>query len=449
MKNKILLLLLLAPLAGFAQTKIPADHPGIHIHGAKYIQKIDSVIHIERFPDSLLALSATRLQFNPVKAHVNTGVLISFKTSSPKIKANFRVAAGENRGSVFGIFQNGQFSGSVKFTKNDGPILSFEITPEFPGTETIYEITLPIWANAEFMGLELDAISDLVSDYVPVEKKIYVAYGNSITHGTGQSATFETYPFQVSRKFNWELFNVAVGGAKTSVAIADMLRDDFDRIDFMTILIGYNDYNFQGIDTTEYKNRYTAVLNSIREKHQSTEIFCITQTFTWQDSSKTSGIPIADFRTALTNLVKSRQAGGDRHLYLIRGEAITSAGNLKDRVHFTVEGAKLFADSLAHSIEAFLDSTATEIKEGNWQGSNSENSRDWGSCVYPNPTHGYLNVATDKMVENIRIFNVLGQQVKFLKSGNRLQLAGLPKGIYFLSYKSRQGNFKSHKFTLK
>ena len=427
MKTKILLLLMLAPFIGSARTKIPADHPGIHIHGAKFIQKIDSVLHIERFPDSLLSFNKTKLKFNPVKARTNTGVLLSFKTNSPEIKAKFRLVTGENRGSVFGIFQDGEFTGSVKFSRNDGPILSFKIKPKSLNIETVYEITLPIWANVEFVGLEIADTYYLVSDYIPVDKKIYVAYGNSITHGTGQSATFETYPFLLSRMLNWELYNLAVGGAKTSQSIAEMIRDKFSHIDFMTVLIGYNDYNNEGITAEDYYYRLGMFLRTVREKHPTTKIFCITQTYTTQTKSKVTGISINQFRQKVVDIVSELQTNGDSNIYLIQGECITSQINLKDAVHFSVNGAKLFADSLYKYISAFT------IKNSMKEINSSPQKYDTEFRIFPNPGDGILYFEFNSGFDQIDVFNVLGQEIRSISvSKNFINLNNLPSGIYYL-----------------
>ena len=325
---------------------IKPDSPGIFIHGTKYVKKVDTVLHFERFSDSLLSLEKSVLKFSPVKAKTTAGIIISFRTNSPQIKAFFRVVEGENRGSEFGIMQNGELTGSIKFSKNKGPLLSFDIIPEFEGEDITYEIVLPHWANTEFVGLEIDGNSTIDKDYIPEKKKVYVAYGNSITHGTGQSSAFETYPFLLSRNFNWELFSLAVGGAKTSQVVAEMIRDEFDQIDYMTVLIGYNDYNGNGITAEEYKNRISNFLTTIREKHNATSVFFISPTYTTQFTSSSSGISIDEFRTKAVEVVERMQNNGDKNLHLFRGEELTSEVNLRDVVHFNEDGAKLFADSL-------------------------------------------------------------------------------------------------------
>ena len=74
-------------------------------------------------------------------------------------------------------------------------------------------------------------------------------------------------------------------------------------------------------------------------------------TYTTQNNSKTSQIPADDFRKVVRDVVGKRQNNGDNNIFLVKGEEITTAANLKDKVHFSVKGAELFADTLYSEIE--------------------------------------------------------------------------------------------------
>jgi peptidoglycan/xylan/chitin deacetylase (PgdA/CDA1 family)/lysophospholipase L1-like esterase len=437
-----------------SRKRIPADDKNIHIHGAKFSKYSEEMVDLQRHSDSLLALPANKSLINPLKAKTTSGIVISFITNSNDIKVYFKMLPGEQRNGLFAVYQDGRLSGTQELSATDDSSITVNIQAFNPDSETRYKITLPTWNNLAFCGMETDAMSDLFEEQAQ-EKKIYAAYGNSITHGTGQKGTNETYAYQIAEKFGWELYNVAVGGGKTSKALAQMLGGAFEHIDYITILIGYNDYNSSGIDTIEYKERYNAVLNSIREKHPFTEIFCITQTYTRQDTSKSSGLPIDDFRKALANLVKEKQCLGDGYLYLIRGEQITSAANLKDPavskdpVHFTAEGAALFADSLAAKISEILD-LPTRVND------KSEGEIDASGAtaplfhLYPNPNYGILKINSTCNINNIKIYNILGQKVKTVSDNtNRINLAGLSKGIYFMQISDIRGNSQIRKLILK
>ncbi|PXY03165.1 hypothetical protein DF185_03510 [Marinifilum breve] len=340
-------------LSSGEENSIAANHSLIKIKGSKYHYIKNGVMVFPRHSASLLAMSKSKSKFSPVKAQTNTGVIVSFKTASPKVKVNFKVLEGDNRGPVFGIYQNKEFVKVAKFGKKDGPLLSFDIESAHKAKEVSYEISLPNWSNVGLVNIELEEGHHL-KEIKSEEKPVYVAYGNSITHGTGQQASHQTYPFILSREMNWDLYNVAVGGGKTSVPMAEMIRDDFSHIDYMTILIGYNDYNGEGISAKAYSKRLENFLTNIREKHSHTKLFCITPTHTKTLRSKKSGESIAEFRKSMTQVVKEFQQNGDQNIFLIRGEEISKLEDLKDAVHFNVEGAKSFGEKLSIELKKRL-----------------------------------------------------------------------------------------------
>ncbi len=325
---------------------IDLTDPIIKISGSNYTSRTSNKISFQRFSDEILTMPILESKLNAVKAHTTSGIVISFKTSSPAIHLEFTVEEGENRGHKYAVHQNGLQTQEFSFSNTAGPALTLNISSSDPGQVILYEITMPNWSITSLSDLSIEeGHSLLLIDDIP--KPVYVAYGNSITHGTGQNGTHKTYPYIVSRLLDLELFNVAVGGAKTSVPVAEMLRDDFKNIDYMTMLIGYNDYNGEGITAEEYQNRYLSFLRTFRELHQNTIIYCLSMTYTTTDTSVKTGIPADDFRQVVIDLVDLLQTEGDENIFLIHGDSISSEINLNDAVHFSEPGAALFADSLA------------------------------------------------------------------------------------------------------
>ena len=362
MKNFIILLLFIS-LSACAQTKknvandqqthIAANDPRIHIAGSNYVKYKDGELILHRHSDKIYQGTTQKNLFNPKKARSATGILLSFKTAAPKIKVLFKIAKGWHKNPIFSIIKNGQFIEDKSFKYADDQIVSFTIESKSGQKPAVYTIALPLRTDVHFLGLELSGNSDLIP-FEKEQKPVYVAFGNSITHGTGQQTTPQTYAYQLSQKMGWELFNTAVGGAKTSKVMADMIADDFKKIDYMTILIGFNDYNGQGVDTLTFAKRYRSVLESIRSKHPDTKIFAITMTTTKSKNSKKSGIPVEDFRQVIRNVVKQRQNNGDKNIYLIEGKPLTSEADLNDNVHLNPSGARNFAEKLAAEIQKLI-----------------------------------------------------------------------------------------------
>jgi lysophospholipase L1-like esterase len=327
---------------------MPPSSPMIRVSGTKYTTSTPTGLRFQRHREDVLNGPRNELGLNPDKARNTSGIVLGFQTGSASITARFRILSANYMGSAFGVFENGNPIDEFKF-KPKATDAVLEFTSVSPGSSR-FEIALPSFADVEFRGLDIDDRAAL-EPLPDRRRKIYVALGDSISHGVGQEgATHKTWPFLLSRRLDAELFNLAVGGAKISVPVARML-EDWDRIDLITILIGYNDLHFDGKTPETYKKKYSELLDAIRINHPQTRIYCITPLFTKKQVSEKTGCSVEQFRNKLVELVNTRQVS-DKNLHLIEGDHITSEKNLRadrpeDPVHLGVEGAALLAEELA------------------------------------------------------------------------------------------------------
>lgn len=65
---------------------------------------------------------------------------------------------------------------------------------------------------------------------------------------------------------------------------------------------------------------------------------------------------------------------------------------------------------------------------------------DPGLIVYPVPTDGILNVSSSENIQEIRIFNLLGEFILQNTGENRIDLTGISSGIYFVDILDVKGN---------
>ncbi len=329
---------------------ISSDNENISVEGSNYISFKNGELIAHRHNYKVYRNTTKENLFNPLKAKTCSGITLNFKTKSPTIKVKFRIIEGLKRAPVFGVFQDGEFDTNEQFKYKENDIISININSKNPNEEVFYTITYPLKTDVHFVGLELENNYKL-EEYTKKTKKKYIAFGDSITHGTGQQTTQQTYSYILAKKLGYELFNTAVGGSKTSQVMAEMIRDDFKDIDMMTILVGVNDFNGEGVDVETLRNRYKNVLSTIRETHKDTKIYCIVSlASTWNKSKKTN-LPIEPFITAIIKVVKERQDNGDKNIVIIEGAKLTTIKDLKDKVHLSIEGAKSFAEKLSIIIE--------------------------------------------------------------------------------------------------
>ena len=217
------------------------------------------------------------------------------------------------------------------------------------------EVALPSWSKAALVSIEIDDSSRLLKS--EEKKRVYVAFGDSISHGTGQgSASYKTWPFLLSRKLDATLYNLAVGGGKVSIPSADLLKR-LDRVDVITLLIGYNDLN-TGISAEDFAARYRSFLMRARAAQPKARIYCISPLYTRTVKSRKSDYTMEAFREAVYKTVGDFRAK-DEGIILVVGDRISSEANLRensqDPVHLGIEGARLFANEMHEIIKADLD----------------------------------------------------------------------------------------------
>ncbi|PIF44017.1 putative secreted protein (Por secretion system target) [Chryseobacterium sp. 52] len=65
---------------------------------------------------------------------------------------------------------------------------------------------------------------------------------------------------------------------------------------------------------------------------------------------------------------------------------------------------------------------------------------------YPNPTTGILNIKADSLIESVNVINMVGQRLNNIEfSNNQINMNGLPKGIYIVELKLKNGQVFSKK----
>ena len=335
--------------------EIPLNHENLELRGLNYVQKSATEIRYQRFKDEVLKMPMHKSGIYEPNASNSAGATFEFRTNSKNLKLTF-VSAGldfKKRPQFkfpFAVLVNGEIIHEKTWWKPKGDmVLNFKAPQE--GIVS-YQVSLPLFTLTKLVKFELD--DDATLEVVPKKELTYISLGDSISHGMGQQYSHQNYPFQLAQKLCAQNFNLAVGGGKVSVPVAKMLKD-WKNIDFITVLVGYNDLHFEAKTVAQYKNKYSELLDAITESHPESKIFCITPLFTKTPISKKTKIDIADYRKALEELVRENN---NPMIKLISGPSISSAKNLipdsKDPVHLGIEGASLLATELSQIISKEL-----------------------------------------------------------------------------------------------
>ncbi len=229
---------------GSESMTISPDDKRISFKGSYYVKRDPDGVYFQRHSDEILIHSTLEKGFKSQKARTTAGISVEFRTDSDVIEVKFSHDISdeiENWGSRFGIYENGEFIASTERFNKATQDLSFEVVSQHPGMFSDFRIVLPQRAKPDFRGLLLEEGMDLFPQS-PANRKKMATIGDSITHGTGQTATFETYPWILSELLDVDCYNLAVGGSKVPIHVAQMLAE-FPKMDAVTELVGYNDLN--------------------------------------------------------------------------------------------------------------------------------------------------------------------------------------------------------------
>ncbi len=259
----------------------------------------------------------------------------------------------ENRNSRFGLYQNGILVDTPYFANTDTNVVLSLVSQAAPGELVRHDVVLPNWSNPILSGMELKTGAVLESGN-PYPAKKMVVLGDSISHGTGQGASYLTYPYIAADMMDVELFNMAVGGGKIAPEVADLLQY-FDPVDAIWVLVGYNDWQGASESLSSITNDYEALLSTIRLHQPDAEVFCCTLTYTTNVDDPESGVTAVEVREGVSAVVNARITAGDSRLHLVQGDDYSDASYLNDPVHFSEPGAAMFATNVVSLVDPIIN----------------------------------------------------------------------------------------------
>ncbi len=377
--------------------------------GANDIDLSESKATLYRFKKEY-ALGEVQGYYEQKRAGATSGVKLRFKTNSPKIKAYFQ----ENTSisddlfwHTFDVFKNGEYQFDSQ---------GWEIEMENPSQEIVeWSITLPTFSNAEFLNLEI--LNGFSLSPISKNKPVYIAIGNSITHGIGINtySTRLTYPYIIADSLGYELYNWGIGGSKIYDGILSNFSTGLEP-DLISILWGYNDVHYSGSDAYLANNsfpQYETILTSLLNNYPNACVLAILPTYT-TNQTNTHIRTIDSLKNGQLQIIQQLQKSYSNLTYL-NGNDYTEALSLNDDVHLNQSGNQ----SLAYGI----------INDFNCEILTSKESRKFKKIkIWPNPTNGFIQWDQKKS------FSVIDTHGKTLFSGTdyKVDLGAQPPGVYFI-----------------
>lgn len=348
--------------------------------------------------------------YSQSRAAASSGITLRFKTSSPSIKAYFQenLTIGDDiYWHTFDVYKNGVFQFDSQ---------GWGIEMENPAQEMVeWEITFPTFSTVEFLKLEI--LNGFSLEPISKDKPVYVAIGNSITHGAGidSFSTRKTYPHIIADSLDYELYNWGIGGSKVYDGVLDNFSTGLTP-NLITVLWGYNDVHYSGhdsyLDATTFP-KYETLLSTLAQDFPDACIMAILSTYT-RTPENTPIRTIDSLRSGQLEILNDLQQTYSNINYM-NGWDYTDDAGLNDDVHLNIHGNKDLAHGVIEELPCDIPTAQIGITQSNFK-------------IYPNPTTGIINWG-----KNLD-FEVLDISGKILSSGTgkSVNLFDFAKGIYFV-----------------
>jgi lysophospholipase L1-like esterase len=336
--------------------QIALTDPNITYGGTLYPEITASQAILYRFPKAELYPKnfSDRPTYMFKAGRSRSGTTVSVKTKSPWVKFMIKYnGKGDDSGAQFCKFmveRNGEFrevvtlnkpAGSVLTVKNENTSEEMSVRLMGPASQPQYILT----------GIELEDGYELLPPPAAPEK-VYVALGDSISHGLRRDNSSETWTWKVEEALGLDFYNMAIGGSNVN---PDQIRHvhELEKIDLITWLWGYNDCINRGKTPAEFKGFMLEGLDIVRAKDPKAPIFILNLLQTKSEKSKKSVHTITEFREKIREIVAGRVQAGDENLYLIDAEKMTNKeSDLNDVVHLSTEGHTKLAASVVDVIQS-------------------------------------------------------------------------------------------------
>ena len=315
------------------------------------------------------------------RAQSAAGMAVRFRTNSAKLV--FRLTFIEvpdrqggppealwerSRPSYFDLYRDGKYvrsiPGATRFTEQDVTLI--DESSVSPADSEIMVLLPFYYRNAELAlrGVGLDRNARVAPPAADNRPRV-LFHGDSITHGHGVTSPRETYGWLACEQAACVSLNLGFGGsAWGDRVVAEYIagRSDFD---VLVIAIGTN--SFGGADSAgqpetveQYGKKYETFLNTIRAKHPSKPILCVTPIWNRSDGDggrkNRNGETPQDYRNAIRRVVEGLTKT-DRNLHLLDGLTLVNDPLyllVTDVVHPNMAGSLRMAEGIAAKLKPLL-----------------------------------------------------------------------------------------------
>ncbi|MCH5596448.1 SGNH/GDSL hydrolase family protein [Niabella ginsengisoli] len=250
------------------------------------------------------------------------GLVISFKTNSPRIAAKWCVSSSKPHNNMTPIVDKGldlyiKRNGKWEFAGVGRPNAvcnEFVMVKDMEKGEKECLLYLPTYDEVKSLSIGIDSGCKIASGNDPFTKKKVVIYGSSVTQGASASRPGMAYPARLSRDMGINFVNLGLSGSgKMEKEVADMVAS----IQADAFILDC----FANPSPEQIAKRTAYIVKAIRAKHPNAPIIMIQSVFRETGNFDLTVRKFVERQNAntLTEYQKLLKEGV-KHLYLIPGD---------------------------------------------------------------------------------------------------------------------------------
>jgi lysophospholipase L1-like esterase len=283
--------------------------------------------------------------------HCSPGSRVTFATNSRTVafavEYNGRVIRRDSRNFTGAVLVDGALGRT--FTNLSGPESSHRLDVKMTFLSQRprrLELVWPYGDGMDLIAVQVEEDSTVIQ-WSRSQKKLAVA-GDSIAQGFRSTHICRSWPFMLGQLVDSEVINIGYGSRRATAS--DALAAAKVGSDWLTYLIGFNDYNNQ-TPFDQFAVQIAGYVRTFREIRPTTPFFLITPLFASARPRVTGSIPLQAYRVAVGTV--AAEMSSDRNLHLVDGLSLmpNDASTLKrDGVHPNDKGAAEISMRLAAAI---------------------------------------------------------------------------------------------------